>query len=78
MTFMKTAAVAVVLSAAALGANATAASAHGKKHHHPMFHHHGHGLIVIGSPGYGCKHWLRKYKKTGNPYFLDRYYACKY
>lgn len=74
MMFLKTAAVASLVAAAALGASMTAANAHGKKHHH----HHNHGLFIIASPDYGCKHWLRKYKRTGNPFFLDRYYACKY
>lgn len=79
MTFLKTAAIATLV-AAALSAG-TAANAGGKHHHHhhPMKHfHHHHGVIVVGSPDYGCKHWLRKYKRTGNPFFLDRYYACKY
>lgn len=78
MTFKKTAVLAALVAAAALGTTMTAANAHGKKHHNHLFHGHSHGLIVIGSPDYGCKHWLRKYKKTGNPFFLDRYYACKY
>lgn len=77
MTFKTTAAIGALAVAASLGITMTAANAHGKKHHH---HHmfHSHGLIVVGSPHYGCKHWLRKYKRTGNPFFLDRYYACKY
>lgn len=77
MTFTKTAAVAALVAAAALGSSMTAANAHGKKHNHLFGHHHHHGLIVIGQPDY-CKHWLRKYKRTGYDYFLDRYYACKY
>jgi hypothetical protein len=79
MTFQKSAVATAVIAAAALGMGITAANAHAKKHHHHhLFHGHSHGLIVIGSPHYGCKHWLRKYKRTGNPFFLDRYYACKY
>lgn len=78
MTFLKTTAIATLVAAAALGTAVTGANAHGKKHHHNNFGHHHHGLIVIGPSDYGCKHWLRKYKKTGNPYFLDRYYDCKY
>ena len=77
MTFMKTTTIATLAVAAALGTGITAANA-GKKHHHHHFGHHHHGLIVIGSPDYGCKHWLRKYRRTGNEYFLNRYYACKY
>ncbi|WP_295558855.1 hypothetical protein [uncultured Hyphomicrobium sp.] len=78
MTFTKTAALAAAVAVAALGTGMTAANAHGKKLNHHHFGHHHHGLIVIGSSDYGCKHWLRKYKKTGNEYFLDRYYLCKY
>jgi hypothetical protein len=80
---MKTAAIAALVAAAGLGASMTAANAHGKKHFgfKPHFYNYGSGgAIVIGSPGYGysCKHWLKKYKWTGNPYFLNRYYACVY
>lgn len=85
MSFMKTAAVAALVVTAGLGAGLTAANAHGKKHmgfHKPHFYNYGYygtgGAIVIGSPGYSCKHWLKKYKWTGNPYFLNRYYDCRY
>jgi hypothetical protein len=81
MKFLKTAAVATLVAAAALGAGsaANAGGKHHNHHHHSMKHfHRHHGLIIVGSPDYGCKHWLRKYKRTGNPFFLDRYYACKY
>jgi hypothetical protein len=84
MSFMKTAAVAALVVVAGLGASMTAADAHGKHpgSHKPHFYNYGYGYrsgaIIIGSPGYGCRHWLRKYKRTGNPFFLDRYYACIY
>jgi hypothetical protein len=89
MSYLKTAAVAAIVAAGVLGAGMTAANAGGKHHngkhysgkHYSGKHHH-HGLhrrgFVIGTPGYGysCNYWLRKYKRTGNPFFLNRYYAC--
>jgi hypothetical protein len=87
MSFFKTAAVAALVATAGFGASMSAAEAHGKKHFgvgigNPYFYNYGYGYggktIVIGSPGYGCKHWLKKYKWTGNPYFLNRYYDCLY
>lgn len=78
MSLMKTTAVAALVAAGALGAGMGAANAHGKKHHHFYGPGFGANTIVIGMPGYGysCKRWLRKYKWTGNPYFLNRYYDC--
>lgn len=85
MTFTKTAAVATLALAAAIGSTMTAAHA-GKKHHHHLHHHHlfhkKHHvpLLIIGSHDYeyGCKRWLRLYKKTGKQRFLNRYYDCIY
>jgi len=80
MTFTKTAAVATLAIAAAIGSTMTTAQA-GKKHHHHLFHKKHHGpVLIIGShdDDYGCKHWLRLYKKTGKQRFLNRYYACIY
>ena len=83
MTFMKTAAIATLAITAAFGSTMTAANA-GKKHHHHHHHkfhkkHHG-PVLIIGAPdyNYGCKRWLRLYKKTGKQRFLNRYYACVY
>ena len=91
MSYLKSAAVAALIAASALGAGMTAANAGGKHHNGKHFngkhfngkHHHGQHRrgfsgFVIGTPGYGygCNHWLRKYKRTGNPFFLNRYYAC--
>lgn len=81
MSYLKTAAVAALVAAGALGVGMTAANAGGKHHNGKHFHgFHRHGTIVIGTPGYGygCNYWLRKYKRTGNPFFLNRYYACVY
>lgn len=82
MSFTKTAAVAALVVAAAFSTSMTSASAHGKKHFHLHHFHHHHQfyspVIVIGSPHYGCKHWLKHYKATGKKVFLKKYYACKY
>jgi len=35
--------------------------------------------VILGTSAYyNCKKWKYRYQRTGNPYFLDRYYACKY
>jgi hypothetical protein len=81
MSYLKTAAVAALVSATALGASLTAANAGGKHHHNNhLFHNHGLGATIVigGGSNYGCKHWLRKYKKTGKEFVLDRYYSCLY
>ncbi|WBT36621.1 hypothetical protein [Hyphomicrobium sp. DMF-1] len=80
MSFTKNAAVAALVVASALTSTMTAANAHGKKHW--GFHHHhryyGGPVIVIGTPDYGCRHWLKRYHATGKKFFLKKYYACKY
>ncbi|WP_333794387.1 hypothetical protein [Hyphomicrobium sp.] len=61
---------------------------YGHHHHH---HHHRHskarnfaygaivGAAVVGAMSYeSCKKWKHRYNRTGNPAFLDRYYACRY
>lgn len=35
---------------------------------------HGAGLYYGGS----CRRFYRRYLRTGNPYWLDRYEACRY
>lgn len=60
-------------------------------HHHHHHHHHRHskarnfaygavvGAAVVGAMSYeSCKKWKHRYNRTGNPAFLDRYYACRY
>ena len=79
---------------AAVPTAAFAKKKHGHHHGHGgHHHHHGHNkhkyrgygtaaaaaAIVIGTAAYyDCKKWKSRYKRTGNPYYLDRYYACKY
>jgi hypothetical protein len=78
MTFMRSAALAAIVAAAALGTGLTAANAHGKKHHHPhhLFHSHSHGLIVLGTSVDPCIKWYHRYLRTGHKAFLYRYHAC--
>lgn len=84
MNLMKTATAAAFVAVATLASGVSTAEAGKKKpwsHHH--HHHHKskkfHGpKIVIATPGYGCGHWYRLYKKTGKKKFLGRYYACMY
>lgn len=62
---------------------------HGPGHHYPYKYKKHRGgnaaaaaaaaAVVIGTAAYyECKKWKSRYKRTGNPYYLDRYYACKY
>ncbi len=92
MSFAKSAALAVLVAATGLGATMTAASAHSKKYKYKYYGHHHHhyksrdfvagalvGAAVVGAANYeSCKKWKYRYQRTGNPAFLDRYYACKY
>jgi hypothetical protein len=88
MTFMKSAAVAAIVAAAALGASLTAANAHGKKLHLHGFgshhnHHHFHkprfrsgGLIILSTSVSPCQKWWNRYVRTGHKAFLHRYRVC--
>lgn len=84
MTFMKSAAVAAIVAAAALGSGMTAASAHGKKlhlhgfghHHHHKPHFHSGGLIILSTTISPCQKWWNRYVRTGHKPFLYRYHAC--
>jgi hypothetical protein len=71
----------------------TVANAKKKYHGHGYGHHHHYkhnkyrgvgaavaaGVVIAGTAAYyECKKWKNRYNRTGNPYYLDRYYACKY
>jgi hypothetical protein len=86
-----TAAAAMVLASLSVPtvAHAKKYKPHHNGHHHG--HHYKHNkyrgvgaaaaatAVIIGSAAYyDCKKWKARYKNTGNPYYLDRYYACKY
>lgn len=83
MKIMKSAVMATVLAATALGATATTASA---KKFRP-FGNSNTGNFVAGAivgatvvsvaNHESCKKWKHRYQRTGNPYYLDRYYDCK-
>jgi hypothetical protein len=85
LTFTKTAAIAAIVAAVALGTSMTAANAHGKKHHHHGLGHHHHykphfhgtgGLIILSTSVSPCSKWLRRYKRSGYKPYLYRYHAC--
>lgn len=81
MSFTKSAVVAILVAATGLGATMTAAAAHGKKYHKTRDFAYGAlvGAAVVGAINYdNCKKWKYRYQRTGNPAFLDRYYACKF
>jgi uncharacterized membrane protein len=92
MSIWRATVAATMVAAIASSAAPTAAFAkkkyHGHHHHHGYKHKHKHrnygaaaaaAAIVIGTAAYyDCKKWKSRYKRTGNPYYLDRYYACKY
>ena len=71
-----TIATAAVISAAAMGATTSTASAGFKVHFHVPGVHIGHGY------GYGhgyynpCRRWLKKYRWTGKYRYLRKYRRC--
>ena len=71
-----TIATATVISAAAMGATASNASAGVKVYfgHGPVWGHgYGHGYHGHYNP---CRRWLRKYHRTGRYRFLRKYRRC--
>lgn len=93
MSFFKSTVAATVSAAVVLASVSmpTVAYARKGKHFHGHHHHHHHnhkrkyyryGVGAVGVIGgaayYDCRKWKYRYKRTGNPYYLDRYYACKY
>ncbi|HEX2843249.1 hypothetical protein [Hyphomicrobium sp.] len=77
MTFAKTALVATLVAATTLGASFTAANAHVKKRDARNFlYGAAAATAVVAVVKQDCKKWKYRYKRTGNPYYLDRYYAC--
>ncbi|WP_139247790.1 hypothetical protein [Hyphomicrobium sp. CS1GBMeth3] len=93
-TLAATAAIAMVLASLGAPTVAYAKKGkHGHHHHGHHHHHHKHkrgkyyrygagaaaAAAIIGTAAYyDCKKWKDRYKRTGNRYFLDRYYACRY
>ena len=90
MKIMKTALVASLVAASALAGMANVAQAHkskyyGKHHHHNKYKY-GVGaaaavatvVAIDAARRSDCKKWKYRYERTGNPYFLDRYYGCKW
>lgn len=90
MKMMKPAFVATLVAATALAGMANVAHAHkpkfyDKPHHHKNYKY-GVGaaaavatvVAIDAARRSDCKKWKYRYERTGNPGFLDRYYACKY
>ncbi len=78
MTFAKTALIATLVAATTLGASLSAANAHVKKRDARNFIYGAAATaVVVAAVRQDCKKWKYRYERTGNPYFLDRYYACK-
>lgn len=79
MTFAKTAIATTLAAALALGASITAANAGPKSRDVRNFlYGAAAATVVIAAVNNDCKKWKKRYERTGNPYFLDRYYGCKY
>jgi hypothetical protein len=79
MSISKTAAIAILAAATGLGATMSAANA--SKHSKTRNIAVGvvAGAVLVGAmQKESCKKWKYRYERTGNPVFLDRYYACKY
>lgn len=92
MSFLKSTVTAAAATAVMLATVSMPALAHAKKKYHGNGHHHhkhdkyrgvgaavAAGVVIAGTAAYyECKKWKTRYNRTGNPYYLDRYYACKY
>ena len=82
MTFMKAASAAAFVAVATLATGVTTAEAGKKKHWGHHHHHHKFNkkfvgpAFVIGTAGYRCERWLRRYEWTGQKRYLHRYFAC--
>jgi len=78
MTNMKKALVATLAVAVTLGSGLGAANAHvSKRDARNLIVGATAAAVVISVAKEDCKKWKYRYDRTGNQYFLDRYYACK-
>lgn len=78
MSLTKSALVAGLTAAIALGSGLSAANAHvSKRDARNLIIGAAATAVVISAAKQDCKKWKHRYERTGNPYFLDRYYACK-
>jgi hypothetical protein len=75
MSFAKSALVATLAAAVALGSSMSAANAGSKKAGYFIAGAVATALVVAAVKD-DCKKYKRAYDRTGNPKYLDRYYAC--
>ena len=79
MSLTKSAAVATLVAVMALGSSFSAANAHIKKRDaRNLLIGEAATAVVVSAAKQDCKKWKYRYERTGNPYFLDRYYGCKW
>lgn len=76
MSFAKSALVATLAAAVALGSSMSGANAGSKKAGYFIAGAAATALILTAVKADECKKWKRLYKRTGNEKYLDRYYAC--
>ncbi len=77
MNFAKATVNTTIVAAIALGASLTAANAKVKKRDARNFVYGAAATaVILSAVKEDCKKWKHRYNRTGNPYFLDRYYAC--
>jgi glutamine synthetase len=76
MSFTKSAGVATLVAATALGSSMTAANAGSNKAGYFIGGAIATALVLTAVKADECNKWKRLYKRTGNEKYLDRYYAC--
>jgi hypothetical protein len=77
MSLTKSALIASLTVAVALGTSLSAASAHSnKKNVRNFIYGAAATAVVVSAIKQDCKKWKRLYNSTGNPRYLERYYDC--
>ena len=76
MAFMKSAVVAALAVATALGSVSVAEAKNGRKAGYFVAGAVATAVVLSAVKADECKKYKRAYKRTGNPKYLYRYYAC--
>jgi hypothetical protein len=76
MAFMKSAVVATLAVATALASASVAEARNGRKAGYFIAGAAATAIVLSAVKADECKKYKRAYKRTGNPKYLDRYYAC--
>lgn len=77
MSFKQTALTATLAAAVALGVSVSAANAGpSRKDTRNFLYGAAAATLVVAAIKQDCKKWKARYQRTGNPAYLDRYYAC--